>query len=1644
MHLRQRLAALLLSAALLVPALPAARAAETGITGSISGTVRLDLPQTLTSLKQRGFQVELFQDGRSLGVLPLTETDSGILPGDYRTATTLRNADGGDLGGGNWPGYLDFTVKDLPQGAYTLKFTGEGCTPYTQRVDLGKFSQHVTLGTGDATLTLGDVDGDGRVTSRDRDRLSGALGSENRRDLEQYDLTGDGRIDIYDLAAVSRNLNADGQAELRDTVLLEFPQDAVRLDSGVTLLSGELSDLLRDNGNSVTLSAANGPVGFSVVLDEAVEMEQIQILSPEGPGEILEGTVNVTYDDGSEEEVSFDNTRPDGIHAISAVPGSGVVTINLGRRVPVKEITITVTRTEGGEYVVVESIQFLQDIVPENPVQANSEIRNLTAEAGDGCVNLRWTQLPNVSGYRVDYWLKDKSETRKSLRVDVPRAEITGLENLKVYCFTVTPIDGTWEGKTSAPVEAEPQPAKAPDAPDMISVSEMDSSLRVSWKASKGATYYELYYKAESESNFRQWGGKMTATSTTLTDLSNGVKYSLYLIAGNDAGVSGKSRIAEGIPQAVDYSRPEGIPTEGVLDWEDIKHVWLANPKNVSPSSYTAANPFRPENMADGDFSTHWTSHSYDDGNWWNDKQVLAEFNEPVDLSSVIWVPRLDGSYSSNLRRYTVTVWREGDELNGPGTMVAPDPNQGGQAGDANTWFPVRNNPAVTKFAVLPIEPVTDVVKIAVTIEQNAYTAVSLSELMFLEYDPAHCLPDNIASLFADDLRLSLRSGVTQSEIDGLRARLNSDEKNYYLNLETLEDELNLAGELLSGSSRGVIVEGIDARSAGADASKYGQSGSDLQPLGAAAAANDEITIYASGIPAGQKITVFATQFNAEASAWRAQAGTLENGRNILTIPKIGSQNTPRGGSLYFTYSGPNPESIRLHVRRTTDIPLLDVSDWYGQADSVLRDAIGAYVDELEAYVSAQGINSTNKLSNCMNVTEIATPTVLLSLPAAAVLDASGRSRSERVETLRQTILAWEDLLHICNTTQGIDNTYAKNDMQSRQNIRCMQMFSGAFMYAAGNHVGIGYGSCGGMACGKPIDSLAPNASANQLFGWGIAHEIGHNMDKLGKAEITNNLYSLMAQTFDGKQNTLTSRLEASSKYKDIFTKVAQGYPGDSNNVFVQLGLYWQLHLAYDDGDNPLDFYNRFFKAWKSGEHFQGAESYADRFARTASAVANRDLTEFCTRWGMVLSDSTKEALANSYTTKEDRAIWYLNDQSRRARLNGVQPAAGTVSVSASLSDDKKVTLTIDPQLTQGTLQGYEILRNDVPIGFTTETTYVDVIGSANHRTYTYSVKAYDVLGNLVDEAKSQEVRIAYDAIISADQYEIKRDGETVTITFQGENETPISGLKFVGANRPTSGEYTVKIAQKTGDPVIARTGTFGEGNQAVDDTNSYLVYFWKPGTNGSDTRVWTYDAKTVTITGVPETVQDADIQLIDYAGDDVAFLETGSVGILDKDYSYETTGGTAKIPAGTLIITGAYRGDPVFLKLLVEGRFTHTVLADGEDGAGTVTETTETRPLDGRALLFAEVPKDGEVSDISDGIFIFIPNVQRETELQEGKSPCDAVNLLPSEMRAVLSRTDSPDSADSQRVTAETLWIHTPGGSDLPAIQLIQSEEGE
>ena len=454
-----------------------------------------------------------------------------------------------------------------------------------------------------------------------------------------------------------------------------------------------------------------------------------------------------------------------------------------------------------------------------------------------------------------------------------------------------------------------------------------------------------------------------------------------------------------------------------------------------------------------------------------------------------------------------------------------------------------------------------------------------------------------------------------------------------------------------------------------------------------------------------------------------------------------------------------------------------------------------------------------------------------------------------------------------------------------------------------------------------------------------------------------------------------------------------------------------------------MDFYNRFFKLWKSGKYKDAP--YDDRVALTAAETAGKNLAEFFTRWGMSLSDETVETLKEY--EKETRAIWYLSDQSRRERLGSTGAAEGTLTASAALvKNDAGVTkneikVTITPNIT-GKVQGYEIQRNGKSIAFTSDTAYTDVIGSGNHRTYQYTVVAYDILGNRIGEADAGEVRVAYDMTVPETAYTLGTNEEG-DIVFTLGQETSVSGVKITPA--PASGAFTVTVTDGANKTVTARSGDFSKDNLTVDDQSAYLTYFNKPGTTSADTRIWTYDAKTITVSGVP---RGAEVELISYAGDDIAFYEdeggTAAIGVLGEAY-----GG---IPKGTLVVIGTYRGDPVYGGVRVKGEFTVT----GYDGA---EGKPEERVMPGEIYLFAEVPEDKEVSDISDGLFVFVPSVQQEAALQgiDKGSDCTGVNLLPSRMKLEFYRTDKPNSTETGRVTAETLWLNSPGGSELPEIIL-------
>ncbi len=1669
MKAHTRLLSALLAASMLYSAAPPifAHAAEptqkaadsAAATGSISATLRLDYDQAREVLETHNVTAQLSQNGKPRVSMSLAEAKTETFGGNCTSTVTFRNAEGGEIDFSSTPlaklAYIDVVIDGLPaEKGYKLEFVGEGYKPFSiDHIDLGSYSQHYVFGTGDATFTLGDLNGDGKIDGSDVEAITKALGKKSNADIQKYDLNGDGDIDIIDLAYVNHSTEAYGDKEEYPTSATNLQIDADAFDASI-VSAGDVQQMLNGNGSvSFQPKAGADTIDIEIPLVNEIESEEIRIATPVGADEIKNGKVIIETEDGVKIERTIQNGLPVGMYAIPRDGTNNVIVINLGKRVPVKKITISVTRTESG-FATVESIQFLKDIVPENPQPKNTKVKGLTALPGHEEVTLKWGELPNVTGYKVEYWEKDKPSETKQLSTDQTRFTVSGLKNDTTYTFKVTPVNDAWTGDPTE-IDATPKASKAPNRVDMVNVTEDDGLLKLSWKKAENAIYYKVFYTDQENaavSAYQQAGEQLSVTNTTITGLENGNSYYLYVIAGNQVGESAPSNIVTGTPKAVNYDMPEGIPVNALLSNEKIASIKLGDPNNVS----TAYNgTFKPEHLIDKDCKTHWTAR-----NWSGNEHVICTFTEPVSLSAAIWVPRLDGTYKNDLRAYSVQIWFEGEDLTKKGHLLVPNPlaggvdNNGGSGGsDVWTWPAVRNNPGTTGFAVLPFTPTEGIKQISVAVEQRNYLLVSLSELMFVEYDKETDLQGKIDSLFADKLHTELAEGVTAEQITALRTELNANKDNaYYLNPGLMEDEINLADELLASGSTGVILNGVESRKTTKD-KEYGQGGSLLQPLGVTAKHGDKVTIYAEGIPNGETLTVYATQFYAEASAWRASVGTISNGTNELVVPKIGSGATERGGSLYFEYSGESPESINLHIRRATAIPMLNVTDWYIMTDDQRTTAIGNYIDALEAYVS----NNANT-TNTRNVTEISTPSVLLSITASSVSTAlNNGGRDTKIAALKNSILAWEDIMHICKTTQGIDATYAQNDMGTRQNIRCMQMFAGAFMYAAGNHIGIGPGSCGGMVGGKPI-SVTEAGNANNLFGWGIAHEIGHNMDKLGKAEITNNIYAILVQTYDGGINILESRLEKSKKYEKIFKKVAQQQPGASNDVFVQLGMYWQLHLAYEDQPTadaqghilPSKFFNDFFKAWKKGTYFNGAANYDDRVALTAAGVTGKNLTEFFTRWGMTLSQSTKDKLAG-YPV-ENRAIWYLNDQSRRERLKGTAQTSCTITATASVAPQSKtVSLTIAPS-SSNNIQGYEIIRNGKAIDFITDISepYKDVIGAGNNRTYKYKVVAYDILGNEAGSAEASEIRISYDQTVDASQYKIEQaeDG-TVTVTFT--EETAVSGLKILDA--PSEGTYTVtatvaltegkddnkKVVTKE---VTAREGNFNAGN--LTSSPNYLTYFNKPGTSGTDdTRIWTYDATVLKITGIPSDFDMNKIQIISYAGDNIEFLEGGAVGRLSADYRYGD-GADDVIKAGTLIIVGNYRGDPVYNTVKIQGKFMQTSI----DEAGNDVTTEIERNVDGYALLFAEIPEDQEVSDISDGLFIFVMNTQAEKELQNPgstddgtqKTDCSGENLLPSSIRAVLSRTNMPDSTDAERVTAETLWIESPGGDTLPTI-VLQSD---
>ena len=1621
-------------------------------------------------------------------------------------------------------GVVSIVFSDLTVGEYEIQIKGNKIETYKQaltveklvksriQVEMTHFNNKAfeALESHLGTVGYGDFNEDGSIDQKDQKLLVKAIeATDNNQD---YDLNGDNKVNLVDLQYLSYSIGASNLTSAvekiaivsTESVKVESNGATISIDGSENITEADIATaLLEDTGSILTLTPSVDENGEATVIseenpvevsldfsDSTVKAEGLTITAPANNA-IQGGTLTVTYEDENGElvtqELPIENSnsklRSAKAAATVTINEDGSIVINLGKQVAVKRVTIQVTKTESQTLAEISKVDFVNDMASKVPAPQLSIPTVKESAGGDKKITLSWSKETNVTGYEVKVTEKGTnktevySSTTSSYTVESFAPGNKGkLENYKTYEVQVRSVNGKWRSDYSEVTEVSTSPTKAPDSPEGVSITGGYQQLKITWKATEDAQSYTLYYRKKGTEEYKSMSDIKT-NSYTLTELADITTYEVCLTATNHIGTSEKSRAYEGatvdatLPETTNYklintSNGEGETTAHITD--------VTYTHGVVPTNKFA--------IVDNSYSTGWVLNDWDAGyNYWNRAPVVT-FDDVYEMNHIILIPSPNQPYDYQSHVKVVYTDENGTEKTVEGQLTKATDKVGKVYYDLWLTTPIKAKTVRLAFAT------------------GYNRKITINELKFYAYDT---IEGDIEALFKDAERITLNDDVTLETITALKERLEqpdpvSGEKNpkYNILMKILEQAENIYNKKELSASIQVNTKLGSGRDGHL---KFARSLNTWQPLGYVASRGEQIEIVvgssSKSIGANSGVSLIVTQYNAEVTAWTKKVADLKVGSNIVTIPSIDNLSKEQGGNLYLNYSGAEGEQISVRILGGTKVPVLDLK---GVTDETKRmELIESYMADLEQYqkeiqAKHEELHKGNADSysdydyseeNCiLQGTDIGIERVMFSVPGSQVLkglDAKLTKENKEITTKnRATALAAildsaDTMVNLFYNHKGLSedkNAGSTNRMPvGRLNIRYMIMFNGAFMYAAGQHIGIGFDSVTGLFNLEDFETNEDGTyKSGNLFGWGIAHEIGHviNQGSYEVAEVTNNYYSQLAQSQD---NNESYRMD----YKDVYADVTSGTKGTKA---TNLTMYWQLHLAYDDVYNyvtydthkemfdnliyaKIDTYARNTALADSDTKTEiklqlNGDSY-NNYMRLATAATQKNLLEFFEAWGLT-PDETTIAYAKQFP-KETRKIQYVTDDAKAYRVKNKEKAediakateATKVTATASYKkNDSKVVLTLGTDSTdKDSLLGYEIYRNGEVVGFVdaSETTFEDPIQTINNRVFNYTVVAYDKFLNATEATEVTPFKVSNDGTFSdktnwsatsnlqKDQKETStehggsigcEDGthhnleksELENIIFDGETtteyeDTAVSGNASIIVNFNEELTVTgVKVTSKNAEKRIkdfkisvsddgqkwteVKTGQF-----AYTEDGVALTYFDKDG----DQKLYTYDAGYLKIEAVGQSsISLAETDLLEPAGDNVELVDNG-IGYLEKDYQY---GDNAEdvIPAGSLIFTGEYKGNPAY----------NVVLLKDQDG----------NIISGQQIIFAEDPKNGQLGEISAGTWIYFITPDQLESISNVKS-----------VMAELYRVQNAHTNEQERLVSDTLYVTMPEGK--PSISL-------
>lgn len=1645
---------------------------------------------------------------------------------------------------GNQASYRgDAFFEGLPKGSYVLTIRTSRFAAYHQTIEVREgYTSKVQIhsskiqGYGEkhpGVLLLGDVTGDYQVNDSDKNAMVTAL--HNNSPESVYDLNGDQMVNLADLQYLAHSLTESPVESSVETLIYTKAVESTVPES--THIKGSLEQLLTNQGSVELTPSNNGAITEQNPVEASFDFSQtagdgngslmagLTIQAPvtvnEGEAitsDIKSGRVEVQYiDPDTQEEITASYSLGNEAASVSmfrtggsvTVGADGTLTLDFGKQIAVKKVTIKITGTRKNEALVnISKVEFVNDMASRIPAPQLGIPSQLSASVRSKQIDLSWEQEPNVTGYELSIsglvGKKGSSEAATQI-VGTSATSHTfttikdkNLINNEIYTIKIRSVNGDWRSEWSEEIRIAPKAEEKPAAPDNLKALGGYRSIQLNWKDMDDTDSYNLYYKGPEMSSFVKVNETpLTAPSYNMVELKDNTTYQFYVTGVNELGEGPASLTSEATTIVPEFPKVPKYQLLNTSNGEGNVTDHIQEAVIGSNGAHMIESPLDTEKRSglglfDDSYSSYWTVSDWDDG--------VAY--PPSDSSKGITIT-LDDTYKMNYLSFGAA-----DKSFLFGNARFWYWNSQNQRTEVSCRLIQKTDENDNHYYILKLNEAIETNKVQFCLQtQSNVRKMKIAEIHFHQYDS---LEDEIMGLYEDEMHITLKEQVTLETIEELRTRVNTiDEasQEYHPLREELIKELDVAKGILENKKEKAYAVNPNITAQKDRHLKFSGLNS-WQPLGKTTYSGERLTIYVghNTLKSGQsaQLQLVFTQNHAESSGF-FRTWNLNVGKNELTVPSLQSiAGVEKGGQLYISYTGNNPEDqYGVRIVGGQNIPSLNL---IGLSPEERETAIQTYVEELKTHVEQltqkhtdfhESINNKNinvayDERNCvLNATDILVDQMMYSVPATQIWKGlSGSDVSQKAASLKTALDAMEKAMILAYQHKGIsdvEGTPAKDRLPSQHlNIRYMRMFAGAFMYASGNHVGIEF------------DQTSILARVNDMadLGWGIAHEIGHNINEPSYtvAEITNNYF---AQLITLKKNGLRFQMPK------VYEKVTSGTVGRSSNLATQLALYWQLHLAFDNGadDTTYSSYdqllnNLFFarmdsysrdtsRAPKSGLKTDGDAD--QNLMRLACAAANQNLLPFFQRWGMIPDETTK-AYAEQYGEPTAKAYYYVSPEARNYRVSHEEASytiAGQDVASASIAKNQnQITLTMDATQKADAIHGYEILRSITGsgreetqvVGFVESqadgsATYTDTVTSLNNRVIKYLVRPVDKFMNYGNTVTAGSAKIETEGRLDKSDWKVSTtnieasnnetllpDENNSSDSFCSTGEKVKYAIDYVLDNQPgtafegsasVNGHLTIDMGKVQEITSLQYTGnSLSDISIAVSaDGSSWKSVKSHVSVNSASEERHTIWFDSVDPDAKAEWIGTYDaryVALVFHQKQNVSISEIELCGPSGDNLEFYQTG--EETPAvGILEEDFTYGNDKDHVipkgSLIFTGTYKGNpaynvvMLYDQQGNVIGIQEDAEgNATVEAEQVIFADVPEKGNLGETSNGTWVYYIKPDASGEISS-----ETKAQLKGAIRGELYRVDNALTNEGERVVSDTLPL-TVDSENLPTIKLTSS----